>query len=226
MSKQQEILKDSKLRDKDGNILLVYHGTDGKFDKFEPNQAPGWGTGIYFTDNAKNAKEYGENIIEAYLNIKKPFYDTDRKVDISNTKAYKDYIKKLADNENMSVEEYEDEYNVDWELVWDDLYNEDGDIEVISKALQELGYDGFIGEGSNNINGQEIVVFNPEQIQRVDNQNTTPQATKQPVQRTKLKRVNKVSRKMLRLWKRAIQTTRNLTLKYNEPLKMKLLKSQ
>ena len=60
------------------------------------------------------------------------------------------------------------------------LYNEDGDIEVISKALQELGYDGFIGESSNNINGQEIVAFNPEQIQRVVSQETNTQATEQP----------------------------------------------
>ena len=29
-----EILKDSKLKDDKGNVLLVYHGTDNKFDKF------------------------------------------------------------------------------------------------------------------------------------------------------------------------------------------------
>ena len=33
-------------------------------------------------------------------------------------------------------------------------------------ALQELGYDAFIGENSNNIKGLEIVVFNSDQIIR------------------------------------------------------------
>ena len=70
----------------------------------------------------------------------------------------------------MTIKEYiEEEGYPDWELVWDDLYNEDGDIEIINKSLQELGYDGFIGQNSNNIDGLEIVAFNPEQIKEVTN---------------------------------------------------------
>ena len=182
---QQETFKDSKVRNKDGDLLTVYHGTDAEFDKFIPNYAPGWGTGIYLTDNMKNAKDYGKNIIKAYANIKKPFYDSDRKVDISNTKAYKEYeskiIKERAKDEGMTIKEYiEEEGYPDWELVWDDLYNEDGDIEIIKKSLQELGYDGFIGKGSNNIDGLEIVAFSPDQIQRTESQEATPQPTIEP----------------------------------------------
>ena len=41
-----------------------------------------------------------------------------------------------ADDQNMEVEEYlEEDGYPDWELEWDNLYNEDGDIEV-SKALK------------------------------------------------------------------------------------------
>jgi hypothetical protein len=194
---QQETFKDSKVRNKDGNLLTVYHGTDAKFDTFTPNYAPGWGTGIYLTDNMENAKDYGKNIIKAYANIKKPFYDNDGKVDISNTKAYKEYeskiIKERAKDEGMTVDEYlEEEGYPDWELEWDNLYNEDGNIEIIKKSLQELGYDGFIGKGSNNIDGLEIVAFSPDQIQKIDNKENeivektdTVQGTEEEVQQVK-----------------------------------------
>ena len=92
---QQEYFKDSKVRDKDGNLLVTYHGTNAKFNEFSLNYAPGWGTGIYLTDNLNNAKEYGKNVVEVYVNIKKPFHDSDKKVDISKTKAYKLYEDKI-----------------------------------------------------------------------------------------------------------------------------------
>ena len=70
--------KNSKVVDKQGNPLIVYHGTDAEFNIF--NKSGGF-TGHYFTDNKENAKyfsEYGfhpENsrIMACYLKIENPY---------------------------------------------------------------------------------------------------------------------------------------------------------
>lgn len=70
--------KGSKVVDKDGKPLIVYHGTKEKFDKFSPEKM-NWqtimsqqGAGYYFTDNEKQAKGYGKPM-KMYLSIKNPF---------------------------------------------------------------------------------------------------------------------------------------------------------
>ena len=70
---QQEYFKDSKIRDKDGNLLVVYHGSKvGGFTQFKTELE-----GSYFTADRKYAEEYakgnGENVYSVYLNITKPF---------------------------------------------------------------------------------------------------------------------------------------------------------
>lgn len=53
----------------------VYHGAKVKIDKLKAQQpiyAPGHVKGIYFAENINEAKDYGKNITEAYLDIKKP----------------------------------------------------------------------------------------------------------------------------------------------------------
>ena len=79
---QAKYFKDSKVRDKDGNLKVVYHGSPFKFTKFEnkgSNAIPIYGQGHYFTDEKQTAKFYsGENggIYETYLNITNPYYAT------------------------------------------------------------------------------------------------------------------------------------------------------
>jgi hypothetical protein len=76
---QQEFFKDSKVRDKDGNLMVVYHGTNqGDFNTFlwdKTQRADGgfFGRGHYFTSSKGMADLYGKRVIEAYLNIKNPF---------------------------------------------------------------------------------------------------------------------------------------------------------
>jgi hypothetical protein len=165
---QAEYFKNSKVLDGKGNLLKLYHGTDRNFTVFEPNYAPGWGTGIYLTDNKEDAKEFGNRLIEAYVNIIKPYYDDDGAIDITNTKAYKKYYKKWLENEGITEEEaLEDEIEPDiYDIMQEDFY-------VFSNALRELGYDGIIAKDSNNISGYEIVAFKPEQVKSIDNKNPT-----------------------------------------------------
>lgn len=70
---QQEYFKNSKVVDKDGNLLVVYHGSSkAGFTEFKTELE-----GSYFTADRKYAEEYAkgneENVYAVYLNITKPF---------------------------------------------------------------------------------------------------------------------------------------------------------
>ena len=64
-SDQQEYFKDSKVRDENGNLLVVYHGTDADFDVFDFMKAGkngrAEGYGFYFSDDKEITTRYGEN---------------------------------------------------------------------------------------------------------------------------------------------------------------------
>ena len=63
---QQEYFKDSKVRDEEGRLLEVYHGTTQEFTVFDG--------GAFFTDDYWNADGYasGEIVMPTYLDIKNP----------------------------------------------------------------------------------------------------------------------------------------------------------
>lgn len=158
--------KDSKVVNNDGKPMAVYHGSPNAFDTFRPSNAIGWGEGIYFTDNQLAASEYGykedgSNLYKVYLDIQNP-YTGDVNLsyeDIEKTRVYRRTYDKM-------IEKGYDDYDIDAR----EMFNEDGDF--ANKVIRELGYDGIIMEGSNNINGKEIVVFNPTQIKSADNRGT------------------------------------------------------
>ena len=171
---QQEFFKDSKVRDANGNLLKVFHGTPKKFTTFRQGTAEGWGEGIYFTDNPEAAKEFGDNIVEAYLNITNPYnadtmsyYD----LDFESTKAYQNFDKKHWQrwyDEYDTYEEYrEDGMGVDIDMIYTEY------VDVFNKILRELGYDGIIADSSNNIDGLEIVAFRENQPKLTSNTNPT-----------------------------------------------------
>ena len=80
----QEELKDSKVRDKEGNLLTVYHGTDSDFNEYTTIKTE---PGYWFTESKEYASEHGKNIKEQYLNITNPIDDVDKMWDIA-----KDYF--------------------------------------------------------------------------------------------------------------------------------------
>ena len=86
---QAEYFKDSKVRDEDGNLLVVYHGNDADFTVFDRNKIGSnyWQSGdsiyggFYFTDKKSSAENYAAlstgltgkgRVVEAYLNISNP----------------------------------------------------------------------------------------------------------------------------------------------------------
>ena len=163
--KQQEYFKESVARDKNGNLLTMYHGTRGEFYTFEKNRAGqnyegNWsslGKGFYFSTDYESAKDYGassvnegETIVkEVYLDIKHPF------------DAYGDYRQEFSD--------LKEKYNLDDEILSKgfrliEVLNRDG--HDSTAILQEKGYDGIIQD-------DEYVVFESNQIKNIDNENPT-----------------------------------------------------
>lgn len=87
---QQEYFKDSKIRDEQGRLREVYHGTNsGEFSVFDWKETQrtdgGWfGRGFYFTFFKGEARIYGQRVLDAYLNIKNPFVFRDELLEYNN----------------------------------------------------------------------------------------------------------------------------------------------
>lgn len=177
---QQEYFKDSKVRDENGNLLTMYHGTpNGDFTVFKD--------GTYFTQNKEYADRYQEpgassistgktkenpKTYEVYLDIKKPF-------DINDPKAREvyinDYIKggnAMGINPYLSDAEYNKIQAIDWtegEDLRDFLIEEGYDYDGL---ILDEGADGGYGDAVE-YRGKSYVVFSPEQVKSVDNSNPT-----------------------------------------------------
>ena len=67
---QADYFKDSKVRDKDGNLLVVYHGTEATFNIYKSNSGY---EEYFFTDNYDAAVDYGSKVKKQYLNITNPY---------------------------------------------------------------------------------------------------------------------------------------------------------
>ena len=157
---KQEQLKDSKFRDENGNIKVMYHGTKSEFDVFDINKAGGnygswsrYGKGFYFTDKrgtadfwASEGNTEGQTIIkEKYLNATNPF------VAVEN---YEGKLNDLQKEYGLSDAQMREGTRIIRAL---NNYGYDS-----TEALKKYGFDGVEGDG-------EYVVFDSEQIIDVDN---------------------------------------------------------
>jgi len=103
-------MPDSKIRDKNGNLIPVYHGTKEMFNVFDTSVKGGVngtaeGFGIYTSDDPEVTEAYGNRQIKMYANITKPA-TSDKKTISAKTLAalIKDTCKKQA---QKSVEDGE-----------------------------------------------------------------------------------------------------------------------
>ncbi|MEE0930551.1 MAG: hypothetical protein UIM53_06080 [Acutalibacteraceae bacterium] len=72
---QKEYFKDSKLRDRDGDLVQCFHYTDHQFDAFDKNFITDdsyCGRGFYFTSMTTFGSGFGKNVLECYINMKNP----------------------------------------------------------------------------------------------------------------------------------------------------------
>lgn len=181
---QQEYFKNSKVRDENGNLKTVYHGTDTKFTVFNYDYLGKNGTangkGFYLADDINVAKSYsdGKNLIEAYVDIQKPlsigkttisvneyikFLETVN--DKTNGRLFSDYgdgekIQKDSKQYNEIINQFKEEYNYggdDVDLVLSILNSANITLEDGYRLLKNtLGYDGIIVETNYKDNGNTI----------------------------------------------------------------------
>lgn len=157
-AEQAEFFKDSKVRDKDGNLLRVYHGTDAEFTVFDKRKIGSatdngmWGRGFYFADNRKTP--YGTKTMEAYLDIRNPLILSDFKTE-TNLADYLDI------DESILTQDYES-----------GLFRPlNSYIAAFTSHVKENGHDGIFVTRNDSMN--EYVAFSPSQIKSIDNLNPT-----------------------------------------------------
>lgn len=180
---QKNYFKNSKVVDKDGNLLVMYHGTPrGEFTVFKPGLQ-------FFTQNKEYADKYQEpsassrtagkqvtnqKTYEVYLNITKPFDIRDPKI----KKVFiEDYVKggyALGINPYVPYKDTTRTGLPSWEEA-DNIYEflEDNDLldEYDGIVVDEGGYEGE--NGKTMYRGISYITFNSNQVKNVDNLNPT-----------------------------------------------------
>lgn len=114
---QETFFKDSKIRDENGNLKTVYHGTDAEFDVFNPHNTSSnkWGAGNYLAFDENAGKNYGKNVKEMYANITSPISDKQKTISFDQ---YDALHRRINDGEPAYREDY-DMYDNDMDLLWD-----------------------------------------------------------------------------------------------------------
>ena len=84
---QAEFFKGSKVRDKDGALIPVYHSTGSKHNVFDIAKTRSYDgkvdyeiPGHYFTADRDESAQYGGRTVKAYLNIVNPFTGNYQKI--------------------------------------------------------------------------------------------------------------------------------------------------
>lgn len=198
---QQEYFKDSEVRDEDGRLIPVYHGSQAQFTEFSADfmsmHGSMEGQGFYFTDNRSMAEGYkrdGGQLLEGYLNISKPLSDSE----VTMTKAeLKKLLKAVDPTGDDVIINYDPTggmgypskawYNRALAATVEQVYStSDSDSEILADvansgagagattkaARKALGYDGYIVKGKYD-DATVYVAFESNQFKNADNKSPT-----------------------------------------------------
>ena len=186
-AEQIEFFKDSVVRDADGKLLVVYHGTPNGsttiFDKAKTSEINDMGQGIYFSTNKGDASSYmgksrNKKLYSTYVNIKAPFVVSDNvKITVSEAAS----LLKLCDDRSLASDVYRGDVLInakDGYITTSQLANTNIS-QQMTKILEKSGkYDGIIDETVAVKFGLEegtkhIIALNSNQIKSIDNQTPT-----------------------------------------------------
>ena len=173
-AEQSEFFKDSKMRDKDGNLMVLYHGTPHDFTVFDISRSgenyDGWseyGKGIYLTPSQKSAQYYADNagygkntnLMEVYADVRNPF----------NTLEAVDFdISDLAEKYELTEFDVNFFKGAGYRLIdFLKTHNED-----VRSYLTEKGFDG-IWDMDKRGNVAQVVAYRENQVKNTDNTNPT-----------------------------------------------------
>lgn len=171
----------SKVVNADGTPKVVYHGTNADFWTFSlanrGKNGEKLGVGYYFVDNKSSAERYGDRVVEAYLDIKKPASAEVMEISRKDWEKFLDFAMEHRD-EYIDGEWKGNEINKEYELTNYDYGSNDaalikgflngiaaGNKDVTEAYLEMLkdstGYDGI---AYNTDDTDYYVAFTPEQI--------------------------------------------------------------
>ena len=109
---QQDYFRDSQVRDADGNLLVMYHQTDGAFTVFDTRHR-GAGTGddetpfgIFLKRTARDIGVRGKNQMELYANIRNPLRVRDRAELVARLRELSGTYAELKDQSGKIDKEY------------------------------------------------------------------------------------------------------------------------
>lgn len=180
---QAEYFKDSKVRDENGNLKVMYHGASrGGYtipDPYGKTRYGLFGAGIYFTDNKEVAESYTAKgrgntpqVYEVYLNIKNPI-DMDAAAD---AEAWKKAFPDADYPESGTNEQF---YRAMEQFFRDDDWTAGDAKETAWEVIEAMGYDGVTHIGGGRFNKKDdtrhrvYIAFLPEQIKNIDNAKPT-----------------------------------------------------
>jgi hypothetical protein len=179
---QEEYFKDSVVRDENGNLKPMYHGTSQgghtMFDPYGKAKYGLFGAGTYFTDSKAIAESYttkgkgnAPQVYETYLNITNPI-DMDAQADPA---AWRNALPEADFPESGTNEQF---YRAMEDYFEDMEYARWEASEIAMSVIEDMGYDGIthIGGGRVNADGerhQVYIAFRPEQIKNIDNAKPT-----------------------------------------------------
>lgn len=126
---QQEYFKDTKVRDENGNLLIVYHGSPSKFTVFNHKylnvNGNSHGRGFYFTEKRSLAEGYERKsgqLLKGYLNITNPL--SEDKVTIKKA----DFLKLVKATCKQEAQEFVN----------------DGEYDSVSEALRDTWISNYV----------------------------------------------------------------------------------
>ncbi len=200
-AEQQEYFSGSKVVDAEGRLKPVYHGSPAVFTEFSPNfmsqHGSSEGQGFYFTDYKPMADGYqkdGGQLLEGYLDIKKPLSDSEITLTRAEVKKLLQAVDPTGDEVlvnydpaggmgypakawynralDATVKAAMDYSDSDSEILAEIANGGAGTGAVLEAARNTLGYDGYIVEGKYD-NATVYVAFDSNQFKNIDNATPT-----------------------------------------------------
>ena len=197
---QARYFENSRVRDDEGNLKVVYHGSPAIFTEFSADfmgtHGSAEGHGFYFTDYKPMAEGYrkdGGQLLQGYLNIQKPLSDSEVTLKRTEVRKLLHALDPTGDDlvlnyDSMGGMGYPSKawYNRSVNDTLDAVMNNDSDSEilgelanamgnygaVLEKARDVLGYDGYIVSGKYD-DATVYVAFDSSQFKNADNQKPT-----------------------------------------------------
>lgn len=175
----QKRFANSKVRDENGNLKVMHHGSNEDFTVFDKSKARSGGTygkGFYFTDSDSHASTYGK-LYDVYLNITNPIQNGTN--DITKDQLRK-FVEAIAEDEDYGIDNYG--YDATIDSVTDSVYGKSDFGMILDLNISCIGDMVEAIELFNKVNGTnydgivaptETVAFYPEQIKLIDNKKPT-----------------------------------------------------